>query len=132
MVYINEDEYPQNYDWLSQKQQDAILDYITDGDECARHWWRMYCEHKDEDGADVYKKNWKEIEDELDAISHFLDVVLGIKVEYGWRGHRNKYFLATYDDAVSEDDYYYDIASDAEGDVDLCYIGGDYENEIDY
>ena len=33
MVYINEDEYPQNYDWVSQKQQDAILDYITDAAE---------------------------------------------------------------------------------------------------
>lgn len=132
MVYINEDEYPQNYDWLSQKQQDAILDYITDGDECARNWWRMYCEHKDEGDADVYKKNWKEIEDELGAISHFLDVVLGIKVEYGWCGHRNKYFLATYDDAVSEDDYYYDIARDAEGDVDEYCCGGDFYSDFDY
>lgn len=129
MVYINEDEYPQNYDWLSQKQQDAILDYITDGAEYAQHWWRMYCEHKNKDDADVYKKIWEEVVDELDAISHFLDVVLGIKVEYDWRGHRGKYFLATYDDAVAENDYYYDIALDAEGDVDLCYIGGDYENE---
>lgn len=129
MVYINEDEYPQNYDWLSQKQQDAILDYITDGAEYAQHWWRMYCEHKNKDDADVYKKIWTEVVDELDAISHFLDVVLEIKVEYGWCGHRNKYFLATYDDAVAENDYYLDIALDAEGDVDLCYIGGNYENE---
>ena len=128
MVYINEGEYPQNYDWLSQKQQDAILDYITDSDECARNWWRMYCEHKYEGGADIYKKNWKEIEDELDAISHFLGAVLGIKVEYGWCGHRDKYFLATYDDAVSENDYYYDMARDAEGDVDEYRYGGD----IDY
>ena len=129
MVYINEDEYPQNYDWLSQQQQDAILDYITDGAEYAQHWWRMYCEHKNEDDADIYKKIWKEVEDELDAISHFLDVVLWIKVEYNWCGHRNEYFLAAYNDAVAENDYYYDIARDAEGDVDLCYIGGDYENE---
>ena len=129
MVYINENEYPQNYDWLSQKQQDAILDYITDGAEYARHWWRMYCEHKNKDDADVYKKIWKEIEDELDAISYFLGVVLGIKIEYGWCGHRGKYFLATYDDAVAENDYYYDIALDAEGDVDEYISGGDCENE---
>ena len=56
MVYINEDEYPQNYDQLSRKQQDAILDYITDGAEYARHWWRMYCEHQNKDDADIYKK----------------------------------------------------------------------------
>ena len=129
MVYINEDEYPQNYDWLSQKQQDAILDYITDCAEYAQHWWRTYYEHKNKDDADIYKKIWKEVEDELDAISHFLDVVLWIKVEYNWCGHRNEYFLATYNDAVAENDYYYDIARDAEGDVDLCYIGGDYKNE---
>ena len=53
MVYINEDEYPQNYDWLSQKQQNAILDYITEGAEYARHWWRMYCEHQNTDDADA-------------------------------------------------------------------------------
>ena len=129
MVYINEDEYPQNYDWLSQKQQDAILDYITEGAEYARHWWRMYCEHQNKDDADVYKKIWKEIEDELDAISHFLGVVLGIKVEYGRCGHRGKYFLATYNDAVAENDYYYDIACDADGDVDEYIFGGDCENE---
>ena len=128
MIYINEDEYPQNYDWLSQKQQDAILDYITDCAEYAQYWWRMYCEHKDKDDADIYKKIWKDVEDELDAISHFLDGVLGIKVEYNWCGHRNKYFLATYNDAVAENDYYYDIALDAEGDVDE-YICGDYNNE---
>lgn len=129
MVYINEDEYPQNYDWLSQKQQDAILDYITHGAEYAQHWWRMYCEHKNKDDADVYKKIWKEVVGELDDISHFLDVVLGIKVEYNWCGHRGEYFLATYDDAISENDYYYDIARDAEGDVDEYISGGDCENE---
>lgn len=129
MVYINEDEYPQNYDWLSQKQQDAILDYITEGAEYAQHWWRMYCEHQNENDADVYKKVWEEIADELDAISHFLDVVLGIKVEYGWCGHRNKHFLATYNDAVVENNYYYEIACDTEGDVDEYISGGDCENE---
>ena len=129
MVYINEDEYPQNYDWLSQKQQDAILDYITEGAEYARHWWRMYCEHQNTDDADVYKKVWEEVADELDAISHFLSVVLGIKVEYGWCGHRNKHFLATYNDAVVENNYYYEIACDTEGDVDECISGGDCENE---
>lgn len=129
MVYINEDEYPQNYDWLPQQQQDAILDYVTDCAEYAQLWWRMYCEHKDKDDADIYKKIWKEGEDELDDISYFLDVVLGIKVEYDWCGHRNKYFLATYNDAVAENDYYYDIARDAEGDVDEYICGGDYENE---
>ena len=132
MVYINEDEYPQNYDWLSQKQQDAILDYITNGAEYAWDRWRMYCEHKNTDDADFYKRSWRWAEDELHAITHFLDVVLGIKIEYGWCGHRDKYFLATYNDAVFENDYCYDIARDVEGDVDLCYTGGDYNSDVDY
>lgn len=129
MVYINENEYPQNYDWLSQEQQDAILDYIADGAELARNWWRMYCKHKGKDDADFYKKYWKETEDELNAVIYFLAIILGIKVEYDWCGHRGKYFLATYDDAVSENDYYYDIARDAEGDVDEYISGGDCESE---
>lgn len=131
MYYINEDAYPQNYDWLAKEQQKAILDYFIDAKKQCHDWCVLYSNTKKNNPSEavVYKNRWKRADKELDAIDSFLSNVLNIKIEYDWCGHRGEYFLATYDDAVAENDYYYDIARDAEGDVDEYISGGDCENE---
>lgn len=129
MVYINEDEYPQNYDWLSQKQQEDILRAVKEYRNHAANLWQDYESHRGIIGESEYCRQWCRAEDIACEIDRFLLDVLNIHVEYGWCGHRGEYFLATYNDAVAENDYYYDIARDAEGDVDEYISGGDCENE---
>lgn len=129
MHYIVEDTYPENYDWLPKDKQQAILNYLTDAKEQSDIWYMRYLQNQNTPNADIYKKIWQEYFDKCDAIAYFLARTLGIYIEYNWCGHRNKYFLATYNDAVAENDYYYDIASDADGDVDEYLFGGDCENE---
>ena len=124
--YINEDTYPQDYDWLSDAQVLSLLKAWHDREEMAREYAQKG--HSFGPDSDYYTES-ENILRENEAIHEFLISALNIHIEHGWSGYRGKYFLATYDDAVAENDYYYDIARDAEGDVDLCCIGGDYENE---
>lgn len=128
-MFIDEIEYPQNYDWLTPKQQKAVLDHINALDDDTREFFRAL--KSDGEHSDTLERMWREAHVKLNAAIDAY-AAIGIKVEFGWIGHRSEYFLATYVDAFGEQDYYDDIARDAEGDVDLCYIGGDYENEIDY
>lgn len=129
MYYLDEDCFPADYDWLTQKQQEDVLCAVKEYRDHAANLWRNYQIHKGTNKGEYFRQAWRRAEDIACAIDRFLLDVLNIHIEYNWCGHRNEYFLATYDDAVAENDYYYDIARDAEGDVDLCYIGGDYENE---
>ena len=124
--YINEDTYPQDYDWLSDAQVLSLLKAWHDREEMAREYAQKG--HSFGPDSDYYTES-ENILRENEAIHEFLVSALNIHIEHGWSGYRGKYFLATYDDAVAENDYYYDIARDAEGDVDLCCIGGDCENE---
>ena len=132
MYYIDENCFPANYDWLTQEQQESILRAVKQYNDYAEKLWQDYQRHKDTDESEYYRQAWHRANDIACAIGEFLLNVLNIHVEYSWCGHRGEYFLATYEDAVSENDYYYDIACDAEGDVDLCYTGGDYNSDIDY
>ena len=132
MYYLDEDCFPADYDWLTQEQQEGILRAVKEYRDHAASLWHDYQSHKGTDESEYFRQAWRRAEDVACAIDRFLLDVLNIHVEYNWCGHRGKYFLATYNDAVAENDYYYDIALDAEGDVDLCCTGGDYENEIDY
>lgn len=127
MRYIDEDCYPADYDWLTQEQQENILRAVKEYHSRVTKLGRDWLSHKGTNESEYYRA-----EDIASEIDRFLLDVLNIHVEYGWCGHRDEYFLATYNDAVAENDYYYDMARDAEGDVDLCCVGEDYENEIDY
>lgn len=128
--YINEDAYPQDYDWLSDAQVLSLLRAWRDREEMARE----YVQKGNSFGPDSdYYTESGIILRENEAIHEFLVSALNIHIEHGWSGYRGKYFLATYDDAVAENDYYLDIARDAEGDVDEYICGGDYNSEgIDY
>lgn len=127
---IDETEYPQNYDWLTPEQQKAVLDHINALDDYTKELlsraWKSDDEH-----SDTLERMWREAQVKLNAAIDAY-AAIGIKVEFGWIGHRSEYFLATYIDAFREQDYYDDMARDAEGDVDLCCAGGDYSSDIDY
>ena len=81
----------------------------------------------DDEHSDTLEWMWRDAQVKLNAAIDAY-AAIGIKVEFGWIGHRSKYFLATYLDAFREQDYYDDMARDAEGDVDEYRCGGD----IDY
>lgn len=129
MYYLDEDCFPADYDWLTQEQQEDILRAVKEYRKNAAKLWRDYQSHKGTDESKYFRRAWYHADNIAWAIDRFLLDVLNIHVEYNWCGHRNKYFLATYDDAVAENDYYYNIARDTEGDVDQYLCGGDYENE---
>lgn len=129
-LYVDENKYPQNYDWLSDAQVLSLLRAWRDREEMARE----YAQKGYSFGPDTdYYTESENILRENEAIHEFLVSALNIHIEHGWSGYRGKYFLATYDDAVAENDYYLDIARDAEGDVDEYIRGGAYDSEeIDY
>lgn len=120
---IDETEYPQNYDWLTPEQQKAVLDHINALDDYTKELSRAL--KSDDEHSDTLEWMWRDANVKLNAAIDAY-AAIGIKVEFGWIGHRSEYFLATYIDAFREQDYYDDMARDAEGDVDLCYAGGDY------
>lgn len=120
-MFIDETEYPQNYDWLTPEQQKAVLDYINMLDDTEMEFFKVF-QH-----TDTFERMWREAAAKKDAAIDAY-AAIGIKVEFGWIGHRSEYFLATYIDAFREQDYYDDMARDAEGDVDEYRCGGD----IDY
>lgn len=131
-LYVDENEYPQNYDWLPQEKQQAIIDMMNETSDSRSRLYRMARSKDFQKHGDFLERRWKKMCDREDAMMDMLDA-LGIKVEYDWVGHRGTYFLATYDDALAQQDYYDDIARDAEGDVDEYICGGDYDFEgMDY
>ncbi len=122
---IDETEYPQNYDWLTPEQQKAVLDHINALDDYTKKLFRAL--KSDDEHSDTLEWMWRDAQVKLNAAIDAY-AAIGIKVEFGWIGHRSEYFLATYVDAFREQDYYDDMARDAEGDVDEYCCGGD----IDY
>lgn len=129
-LYIDENDYPQNYDWLSQEKQQTIIDLMNE-----QHKSRMDTFRLARSKSPVAKKHREFIErmwrQKCERKNGMMDAfeALGLKVEYDWVGHRGTYFLATYDDALAQQDYYDELVRDAEGDVDEYLSGGDYKNE---
>lgn len=131
--YINEDEYPQNYDWLPADKQKAIIDYLNDMYESRMRTFALGRSSvaKKPEHKEFIERQWQKYSGKEDGALDLLDA-LGIKVEHDWVGHRG-WFLATYNDALAQQDYYDDIALDADGDIDEYRFGGDYDSEeIDY
>ena len=127
-LYINENDYPQNYDWLPQEKQQAIIDVMNENCDSRVRLFRMARSKDFQKHADFLERQWRKRCDRENVMLDVLDA-LGIKVEYDWVGHRGTYFLATYDDALAQQDYYNDIVRDDEGDVDQYICGGDCLNE---
>ena len=131
-MFIDETEYPQNYDWLTPEQQKAVLDHINALDDDTMEFFRVFRALKSKDEhSDTLERMWRDAQVKLNAAIDAY-AAIGIKVEFGWIGHRSEYFLATYVDAFREQDYYDDMARDAEGDVDEYICGGDFYSDFDY
>ena len=132
-LYINADEYPQNYDWLPADKQKVIIDYLNDLCESRVRTFALgrSSAAKKPEYEERIERQWQRCCDKEDGVLAFLDA-LGIKVQHDWVGHRGN-FLATYNDALAQQDYYDDIVLDTEGDVDEYRFGDDYDSEeIDY
>lgn len=131
-LYIDETKYPHDYDWLSADKQQAIIDYLNDLSESRTRTFalgRSSIAKKPEHKAFI-ERQWQKYCDKEDGALDLLDA-LGIKVEHDWVGHRGN-FLATYNDALAQQEYYDDIAHDAEGDVDEYRIGRNEDSDYDY
>lgn len=107
--YINENDYPQNYDWIPMDKQKDIVDFLN---------------------YDTQSKSSLYDDMKYGAIK-LLDAI-GVKMEFDWVGHSGTWFLATYNDALAQQDFYDDMARDAEGDIDEYITGDCYDNNYDY
>lgn len=103
-IGIHPEDYPVNYDWLTDKQKKYIYTWFN----------RRFQEIKDL-RTKIYECNVREItnkfnerieklENDLRAGQSLL-MGLGIFVEFNWCGHRDEWFLATYDMAMMEEDF---------------------------
>lgn len=132
-LYIDETKYPHDYDWLSTEQQQTIIDHMNDLSESRSRAFtlsRSSIAKKNPEHRAFIESRWQQYCYMEDGALNLLDA-LGIKVEYDWVGHRGA-FLATYNDALAQQEYYDDIAHDAEGDVDEYRIGRNEDSDYDY
>lgn len=103
---LNANDYPANYGFLSPERQQEILasmraikmlelEYRKNARKLAgTEKTNLYKQLQD--NAKLYARIWKE---RCFALS-----LAGIYVEYDWHGHRGEVFLATYYDALYEED----------------------------
>ena len=113
------DEYPSDYFWLTQEEQEKILKFMNTRQKIADQYWQICKDAYDEFGSDVeldeYKYTFitlidKDINEKLLAYNvaiNFLSgariayATLGIMLEYNWPNHKNEWFLATAEDATN-------------------------------
>lgn len=109
---INENDYPQNYDWMPESVKTKMLAQLNDLKDHSMNYykWMNNRSFKQEE-RDFYRRQFNEITREMYDIKDFLRDC-GIMVECGWVGHHGKFFLATYDDAVDEIDYISELIVD--------------------
>lgn len=110
-LYLDENDYPQNYDWMPEDVKVKILAQLNDLNDYGRSCYRLMNNRmfKQED-RDFFREQMSKNTRELYQIVDFLRGC-GIMVENGWRCNRD-YFLATYDDAVDEIDYLHELMVD--------------------
>lgn len=105
---FNPDEYPIDYDFLSKEQKDNILKYMN---ALKGKYWRNILTMRNsgvrelEARSNQYLENYRK---RVDAARGALQAA-GIYVEFGWRGHGNEWFLATYADALLREDDFFEV-----------------------
>lgn len=91
-----------------------MLAQLNDLNEHSMDYYRWMNNRRfEQESRDFYRRQFEKITHELYAINYFLRNC-GIMVECGWVGHRDGYFLATYDDAVDEIDYLHELTGMAD------------------
>lgn len=84
-------EYPENYDFLTEQQQEAIETYFNDKQELANQYYEKHIMLQET--REDYLKLYDHTEDILTGGKTAL-AVLGIKVEYNWK-HDSMWHLTT-------------------------------------
>lgn len=109
---INENDYPQNYDWMPESVKTKMLAQLNDLNDHSMNYYKWMNNRRfKQEERDLYRRKFNEVTREMYDIKDFLRDC-GIMVEYDWFGYRNKFFLATYDDAVDEIDYLHELMTD--------------------
>lgn len=103
---LNANDYPANYGFLSQERQQEILTAMRAVKMLELECRKSACElagtekvnlfKQLQQSAKSYARIWKE--------RCYVLSLAGIYVEYDWHGHRGEVFLATYYDALYEED----------------------------
>ena len=96
-------EYPLDYNHLSKEFQDKTLEWFTDHRKALQRAREMQSNFVPE----ISKRGieWERaLTAEIHTVKDYLSKV-GIKIEYGWAGHRGEWFFATYEDAEMEEDW---------------------------
>lgn len=98
--------YPVDYDFLTQEQKDNILKWF---DEARGKYWPTVRQLQKSSIPELVKRGNSYAADYRKKIQVAQEVLqaAGVFVEFGWRGHQMKWFLATRDDAyIREEDFF--------------------------
>lgn len=99
--------YPENYDFLSQEQQNVIVSYMNAVQSLAHRYYEKHIHEENTPTHERYLKLYNQTMSELTGAKSAY-VTVGIRVEYNWPGHYRKWILATQADAQA----YLDAADD--------------------
>lgn len=109
-------DYPSNYDWLTEEQQNKILNLMTNNQKMVDAYWKL-CKDSAENFEQTNLDDMTYIHTEMldktlndklavyNIAANFLSGMriayasLGIMLEYNWPGHKNEWILATTEDA---------------------------------
>lgn len=97
---IDPKEYPENYDWLSKEEQDAIveeLNFLRVKFDTVSEEHKM---HMDKLNTILLATTKERLLGALDMLN-----IIGVKAKYGWSGSRNEYILVDRERAEAELDY---------------------------
>ena len=113
-------EYPESYDFLTEEQQNIIVNYMNAIQDLAQRYYDTHLEYnKDEYKHAMYLKLYNQTMSELTGAKSAY-TTSGVRVEYNWPGHYHKWILATRADAqayLDAADHPYPPVAEAEGDL---------------
>ena len=89
------DQYPEDYDWLRDEYQDAILGYMNGMQALANRYYRTYVDNIEEHvNTGKYIRQYNHTLTSLTGSKNAY-ATLGIMVEYDWPGYAGMWVLAT-------------------------------------
>lgn len=102
-VNIYPENYPHNYDWLTDKQKDDILQWFN-SKMSVLEMARKNSMFQVRDIAQAGHQQSVMMTNQIRAAQEILEK-LNIHIEFDWIGHRNEWFLATSQDAEMQEEH---------------------------
>lgn len=89
------DQYPEDYEWLSEDDQNVILGYMNGMQALANRYYKEYMDHIEEHiDTGKYIRQYNHTVTSLTGSKNAY-ATLGIMVEYDWPNYRGMWILAT-------------------------------------